>query len=111
MFPIREDRLARAEGELLLRPVNLVPVAIGDISRKIFVQFHLVELRQVHVGVVGSHVGFAHGPLGFIHVPCATRHDGVGVHFAGFFHQDSGSFINDIGIRLGERLPGIESGL
>jgi hypothetical protein len=111
VFPIREDRFACAERELLLGPVNLVSIAVGNISRKIFVQFHGMELREVHVGVIGPHVGLAHGQLCFIDVPCATRHDRVGIHFACFFHQDSGPSIENIGIRSGERLARIEAGL
>ncbi len=68
MLTVGEDLLAGTERELLLGPVNLLSVAVRDVSRQVFVQFHFVELRHVHVGVVSPHVRSAHGQLGFVNV-------------------------------------------
>ncbi len=86
MLAVGEDLLTGTERELLLGPVNLLSVAVRDVSRKILVQFHFVELRHVHVGVVGPHLRSAHGQLGFLYVRRAAGHNRVGIYFAGFFH-------------------------
>jgi hypothetical protein len=111
MLAVREDLLTGTQRELLLRPVNLLSVAVRDVSRKIFLQFHFVELRHVNVGVVGTHVRSAHGQLGFVNVRRAARHDGVGIYFAGLLHQNGGSSIDNVALGSDDSLLRIETGL